>query len=507
MNNTLNYHFAQKTKEYDQNPYKQAELNKLKNNGSKNLLTSSPKETKNPNERISTSTIRLGDKNEIHLNGNGNSLLKNQQKKLTNNLNSSSIPPTNRRLSIQQAPLSNKLSMLNSNNSENNNDLNMYSSEAIKFNNNRNSETYATNFQKNNLPNYGNSPTFNKNNPLQSKNGVTLKVGENPFKSDPYSTLIKNNGRNIQQLSSTLNRGRTVSDLEDDGKVSYMNNNIKYLESKKITEKKNNGVYNPSAKCVKEYSYKEEKNLQFRNSMEDFCKIIDKFSSDVNRGFFSLYDGHGGTEIVKYVKDRMPEVFGKFLQESNQNSEKSLLFTFQKVDDEIKLMSNSENIGTTACICYITRESDIISGSKKVLYCANVGDTRCILVSSSEVKRLSYDHKCIDEAEANRIKKAGGAVFNGRVFGQLALSRAIGDHSMKKYGVIPTPHIKKHVINDRDKYVVLASDGVWDVISEDDIFNMAQDSSNSNELSDTIIRKAVENGSRDNITCVVIKLN
>jgi serine/threonine protein phosphatase PrpC len=273
-----------------------------------------------------------------------------------------------------------------------------------------------------------------------------------------------------------------------------------------IQSKSNNSIYNPSAKCVKEYSYKEERNSQYRNTMEDFSKIIEKYMGDNSQGLFTLYDGHGGTEPVKYVKERMPDVLAKFLKENN-NIEKALIFSFQKMDDELKLLSECENVGTTACVVYIYRENDIIVGSKRVVYCANVGDTRCVLVTANEAKRLSYDHKCIDEAEVARIRKVGGVVFNGRIFGQLALSRALGDHSMKKYGVIATPCVNRHVISDKDRYIVMGSDGVWDALDDDEVFRLSLTCNNADDFCNIIVKTALEKGSRDNISAITIKIN
>ncbi len=281
---------------------------------------------------------------------------------------------------------------------------------------------------------------------------------------------------------------------------------VKEISKANVELNKENGIYNPSAKCVKEYSYKEEQNKEYRSTMEDFCIIIDKYMNDVNKGLFCLYDGHGGDDPVKYVKDRMPEIFAKYINEGF-NPEKSFIFSFQKVDDELKVMSQSNNQGTTACIVYIFKEYDTILGNKNILYCANVGDTRCIILTETEARRISFDDKASDEAEAYRIRKSGGIIFNGRVFGQLALSRALGDHGMKKNGVINTPHVYRHVISENDKYVVISSDGVWDVLTDEDVFKFGKACRNSDELSGLILRNAIKNGSRDNISCITIKVN
>jgi serine/threonine protein phosphatase PrpC len=263
-------------------------------------------------------------------------------------------------------------------------------------------------------------------------------------------------------------------------------------------------MFNPSGKSVKEFAYKENQNSEYRETMEDFCKITDKFMNDNSKGLFCLYDGHGGTELVKYVRDRMPILLSKNL-ENYSSPEKALTQTFTKIDDEVKLLSENQNVGCTACVVYFLWESQ--ETSKRVFYCANVGDTRAVLLTATDVKRISYDHKCTDPEEVQRVRSLGGIVFNGRMFGQLALSRALGDHAMKKYGLCPRPAIHKHFINEKDKYIVVCSDGVWDVIEESEILKIAQNSENADQLSENIVNKAVKNGSRDNISCLVIKIN
>jgi len=251
---------------------------------------------------------------------------------------------------------------------------------------------------------------------------------------------------------------------------------------------------------VSEYFYKEDQNAKYRNTMEDYSKIIDKFMNDSNKGFFSLYDGHGGSDPVKYCKERMPELLTKALIENPKDIEKAITTTFQNIDYELTF-TDSENIGTTAVICYIYKDEK----GNKILVCANVGDSRCILLSKNNYKRLSYDHKCTDVAEAERIKSTGGIIFSNRVFGQLVLSRALGDHALKKYGVIATPHITKTNVYDGD-YVIMGSDGIWDVVNEEDTLKYSKDHSSAEELSKYLVKTAMLQGSKDNISCLVIKV-
>jgi serine/threonine protein phosphatase PrpC len=351
--------------------------------------------------------------------------------------------------------------------------------------------------------------------PKKVKGSSPTKILIKPNSSIGNKSNLNNHKTKIDHLlmsykNAPLNNPISINYDSFNTRVNYSNQvhqtRAKPSSGIKSNEKEDESNYNPSAKSVKEFVYKEDRNSECRNTMEDFGKIIDKFMNDNSKGLFCLYDGHGGTELAKYVRDRIPELLTRQLSERHLNVDKAITAAYHKVDEELKLMSESQNNGTTACIVYCCRENDPIMGSKRVIYCSNVGDTRAILVTNTEAIRLSYDHKCIDESEVARIRKIGGIVFGGRVFGQLAISRALGDHAMKKYGVVPTPHITRHVINEKDKFVVMASDGVWDVIEENEIFEFSKDL-NTDELCDKIVKKAISNGSRDNISCIVIKLN
>ena len=180
--------------------------------------------------------------------------------------------------------------------------------------------------------------------------------------------------------------------------------------------------------------------------------------------------------------------------------------SFLILDEELGRFKNNENIGSTATVIFINRETDAMLGTKKVLYCANIGDTACVLFSKSGCKKLSSDHRCNDETEAIRVKKAGGLIVNERINGKLAITRAFGDFSMKTKGVICEPFINKVVLSESDKFVILCTDGVWDVVTEEDLFYLTLNIENTEQIAKDILKQAMENGSTDNMSCIEIKL-
>ena len=86
------------------------------------------------------------------------------------------------------------------------------------------------------------------------------------------------------------------------------------------------------------------------------------------------------------------------------------------------------------------------------------------------------------------------------------LTRSIGDREMKNYGVSSIPSININQINNDDLFFVIASDGVWDVINEDDLITFFNEKKSCKEISDDIIKMSIENGSSDNVSCIVVKV-
>ena len=96
---------------------------------------------------------------------------------------------------------------------------------------------------------------------------------------------------------------------------------------------------------------------------------------------------------------------------------------------------------------------------RRVLYVANAGDARGVLCRSGRALRLTYDHKGTDKQEAKRIVDSGGFVMGGRVNGVLAVTRSLGDSSMKDF-VVGAPYTTETELTDDDELLILACDGV-----------------------------------------------
>jgi serine/threonine protein phosphatase PrpC len=146
---------------------------------------------------------------------------------------------------------------------------------------------------------------------------------------------------------------------------------------------------------------------------------------------------------------------------------------FLDLDEKIRQMNEfqkgEDKSGSTAVACLI---------SPTHVYLINCGDSRAIFVSNNQVVLNTTDHKPINPNERERIQNAGGSVMIQRVNGSLAVSRALGDFEYKSVEgrgpceqlVSPEPEIYvRERCNDKDEFVVLACDGIWDVMTNEDL--------------------------------------
>ena len=115
--------------------------------------------------------------------------------------------------------------------------------------------------------------------------------------------------------------------------------------------------------------------------------------------------------------------------------------------------------------------ANVLALQKNVLICANAGDSRCVLGEGGRALPMSFDHKPQNKKERERIYKAGSTVnVEGRIDGNLNLSRAIGDIAHKKNTRIPLqdqavtsfPDVKVHPISNKTDFAIMGCDGIWE---------------------------------------------
>ncbi|KAK0830561.1 Protein phosphatase 2C 2 [Friedmanniomyces endolithicus] len=185
--------------------------------------------------------------------------------------------------------------------------------------------------------------------------------------------------------------------------------------------------------------------------------------SDVRISYFGVYDGHGGDKVALYTGEHLHNIIAKQEAFKRKDFEQALKDGFLAIDRAILSDPKYEEevSGCTSTVGIVTKDK---------IYVGNAGDSRTVLGIKGRAKPLSFDHKPQNEGEKARICAAGGFVDFGRVNGNLALSRAIGDFEFKKSADLPPeqqivtvyPDVTVHEITGDDEFIVFACDGIWD---------------------------------------------
>jgi protein phosphatase 1L len=248
-----------------------------------------------------------------------------------------------------------------------------------------------------------------------------------------------------------------------------------------------------------------------RNYNEDTFDIkLNLHESLPNLGYFGVYDGHGGDEASKFLKENLSSQIAKILA-----NKEDLSVAFTSLDKKF-IEENKFESGSCAVVVLAQPQSD---GQFKII-CANLGDSRALLLKGEKAQPLSADHVPSVPEERERITQAGGFVTKGsvpRVCGVLAISRAFGDKELKSTDagrtiISPVPDIKDAIAKEGD-ILLLASDGLfepknWD--NEDYIIkhvnSLLESTSSLKEAAQELVKKCYRAGSRDNITVVLVKL-
>ncbi|KAH7421919.1 hypothetical protein KP509_13G081500 [Ceratopteris richardii] len=216
-------------------------------------------------------------------------------------------------------------------------------------------------------------------------------------------------------------------------------------------------------------------------------------------GLFGVFDGHGGSQAAEFVRKNLFDNLIKHPQIVS-DTRVAIFETYQQTDSEFLNDENSHknDVGSTA-------STAILVGDRLVV--ANVGDSRAVICRGSTAYALSEDHKPNRKDERQRIEKAGGAVIwagTWRVGGILAVSRAFGDRSLKQF-VVAEPELQEETISETVKFLILASDGLWDVVSNQDAVNLVDAIPDAEEAAKCLVTEAISKGSADNVTCIVIR--
>ena len=287
-------------------------------------------------------------------------------------------------------------------------------------------------------------------------------------------------------------------------KNTYNKENTKFMKkshNKKINNNLNQAIEYETIKenysikhcnCVLEYSFREDQNID------------------------------SGDEMSIYLQNNLAQIYKQNLLLNKGNIILSLKNAFHDADDEMRNQLNIEGLGSTGTLVHIKWESE----NDLMVYSANVGDSRVSLISPEHIIRLSYDHRTSDEKERKRILESGLEIIDDRINGTLMLTRIFGNYEYKNNieneeddnsnsnnysnnkGLICEPFISKINIdlNIENQFLILASDGIWDTITEEEIQNIIQYHNDTQQICSIAIKNSLRNEAWDNLSIFAIKL-
>ena len=296
----------------------------------------------------------------------------------------------------------------------------------------------------------------------------------------------------------------------------------------------------------------------WRKRMEDAHITKISLGPENSLNLFGVFDGHGGKEISQFVSNHFSEEFIVNKNYLNGDIKTALKENFIKMDEIMQTLNGKEEIkkyarkskeeddiqnqnkndplanilppkdpesdeiamrtGCTACVCAIDEKS-------KKIYFANAGDSRVVLCKKNIAYPMSTDHKPELESEKNRIYKADGWISEGRVKGNLNLTRGLGDLEYKtnkklkpeEQIITSNPDILiEDLTNDID-FIIVACDGIWDCLTNqqacDFVLNRINKDKNAKlskiveDMLDQICATDLYNETGvgcDNMTCMII---
>jgi len=255
-----------------------------------------------------------------------------------------------------------------------------------------------------------------------------------------------------------------------------------------------------------------------RNYMEDRCMLVPRYRQRTPQSaleelenlfsktsFYGVYDGHGGWIAAEFISRHLHRMVVNQQAFAEGRFRDALHNAFIELDNTlIRWLFESrhpEGGGSTAVTALIVDNRLIV---------AHCGDSRAVLSRKKKALRMSEDHKPFRSDELDRIHAAGGTVVHVqeayRVNGQLAVSRSFGDLVLKGQNVIiADPEFHEELLTPDDDCLVLASDGLWDVISDQKAVDVARKAATAMEAAQKLVELALKKESSDNITVVVVK--
>ena len=372
------------------------------------------------------------------------------------------------------------------------------------------------------------SPSFRK--------GMVKEKKEEEEESDFKINLIKADDDDDEEEGSkspSKNKRKSVKGKDDKEKKDHHHHGSSQIVPEDM---KVNALPTGRVKSVSSQSQAGKGEDGFTKVNQDSFLVLQNEYNLKDFNVFSVMDGHGvnGHLVSRFTTKYFTNFFKKNKKMNASNSsEDQLFYRLKKNDYDVlkRVFRHAErdlekggdidaNFSGTTCVMVFQVGDRII--------CANVGDSRAIIVKGDKAIPLSIDQKPDDPEESKRIKENGGEISQyeedgeksgpfrvwkkGEAYPGIAMSRSIGDFIASKLGVIPEPKFLEEKIDKDTKFIVVASDGVWEFLDNDTVKNMVMPYYEKKDpigACKELIKKSTEFWNQedivvDDITCIVV---
>ncbi|XP_037495003.1 protein kinase and PP2C-like domain-containing protein [Jatropha curcas] len=353
---------------------------------------------------------------------------------------------------------------------------------------------------------------------------------ENPENRPSFTDIVLELGPILEHRKKSIEENLALGEssiLQDDQLIDGVNNSrilhesVNWSTQGELSSKKASLVVNSGLRNWVDYLYDP---LAYhpvlswgsfatcgrRETMEDIHFLMPQICNEKDIHFFAIFDGHRGAAAAEFSAQALPGFLQSLACTSSPHD--ALLEAFVSTDvafrNELDSLRKSKGFikdwhpGCTAVASLIIRNK---------LFVANAGDCRTILCRAGNAFPLSKDHVASCPEERERVVRAGGQVkwqIDTWRVGPAALqvTRSIGDDDLKP-AVSAEPDISETTLSAEDEFLVMASDGLWDVVSNAEVVNIIRDTVKEPAMcSKRLATEAAERGSKDNITVIVVFL-
>lgn len=242
-----------------------------------------------------------------------------------------------------------------------------------------------------------------------------------------------------------------------------------------------------------------------RDAMEDRFKAVVEFNRQHKQAFFGVFDGHGGSIAAEFAAENLAK---NILNEVEKMGEIEIIEAIKQgyMNTDSQFL-NQNHRGGCCCVTAIIRDGNLVV--------SNAGDCRAVVSSGGVATPVTSDHRPSRQDEKLRIESLGGYVDCNhgvpRVLGSLAVSRGIGDRSLKQW-ITAEPESKILKIVPEFEFLIMASDGLWDKVSNQEAVDLARPFCVGNEKLEPglackkLVQLSASRGSVDDATVMIIHL-